>query len=278
MPTAVSAQMVDGSNALDVLGQYDNNSAPSLVPMFTKASFVTRVGLSLTVNTEDSVYLDGVDHRLFVSDSTNNRILVFTLNTDNTLPDHVPDFVLGQSDFNGNVTATSQAGLNIPAGMAYDSASKRLFVADTFSRRVMVFDLSSGITNGMNAQFVLGQSTFTSSTSASTQSGMVGPGAVSYRSSGSLLFVADSSRVLVYDLSSGISNGMNAAHVIGQANFTASTFVSSQSGMRTSVDVAIDASATSSRLFVADRNAARVTVVRHLGQHHGWHERLVRTW
>jgi hypothetical protein len=134
--------------------------------------------------------------------------------------------VLGQSVFDTSDSATTQSGMSNPLGLAYDSLNKKLFVVDSYNNRVLVYNLTSGITNGMIAANVLGQSAFDVSDSATTQNGLNTPRGLAYDSASKRLFVVDQSnyRVLVYDLTSGITDGMNAANVLGQVDFTASVW------------------------------------------------------
>ncbi|PJF20211.1 MAG: hypothetical protein CUN56_17310, partial [Phototrophicales bacterium] len=91
-----------------------------------------------------------------------------------------------------------------------------LFVTDSDASRVLAYNISGGITNGMNASYVLGQSDFTSTASGVTSSGLNNPKGAVYMAP--YLFVTDSdaSRVLAYNISGGITNGMNASYVLGQ--------------------------------------------------------------
>jgi hypothetical protein len=103
---------------------------------------------------------------------------------------------------------------NIPQGIIYDSTSQYLFVADTLNNRVMIFDVSS-ITNGENAVNVLGQSNFTSSTEATTQSGLRGPYGFSSNSTNQKLFVGDASnnRVMIFQLPKITTASLSSATV-----------------------------------------------------------------
>jgi DNA-binding beta-propeller fold protein YncE len=119
--------------------------------------------------------LDSTNHRLFVADTGNNRVMVYSLDSSNHLVGTSASYAIGQPDFandNQNYLASdceqlfklpSQNGLCMPSDVAYDSIHDRLFVLDGGWNRVMVYDLSGGITNGMNASFVLGKANFTAS-------------------------------------------------------------------------------------------------------------------
>jgi DNA-binding beta-propeller fold protein YncE len=258
-PVPVAHALIsNGANAIDQLGQYDDSlSAPA--PSYTKAA-VNDGPNKLGFDDPGGLVFDPVDHRVFVVETTNNRVLVYTLNADNTLPDRIPDYVIGQTDFYTNTAANTQAGLNVPHDAAYDSANDRLFVAETTGDRVKVFDLSGGITNGMNAAFVLGQTTFTGAGNATTQAGMNGPRGVAYDPLNQYLFVSQitANRVTVYNLADGIVNGENAIKVLGQANFTTATAATTQAGMNVPYGLAYDA--VTKYLFVSQDTGNRVTV------------------
>jgi hypothetical protein len=170
------------------------------------------------------------------------------------------DYILGQADFTSKVATTTQNGMYQPAGLAYDSQNGRLFVADYYNHRVLVFNNAAASTltaNGENADYVLGQSGFTTRISTTTQSGMYYPSDVAHDSVNSRLFVADSqnNRVLVFNVASGtISNGKPADFVLGQTNFT--TWTAGRSGSTFSTNgcdsMALAYDSQNARLFVAD--------------------------
>ena len=205
--------------ASDVLGQTDRNGNP----VFNKNEYNNgqlKPGAT-GLDSPQSPVIDTVDHRLFVVDRANNRVLVYQLNSNNLLTDRIADFVLGQADFTGNSPNFSQNTFNQPAGLAYDTLNHYLFVSD--STRVVVFDLSGGITNGMNASFILGQADFSLGGGYSCTAGGSSAGAaLLYEASQKHLYVVDKSmyRVVVFDLSGGITNGMNASYVLGQPDLT----------------------------------------------------------
>ncbi|MGH9637359.1 MAG: hypothetical protein ACRD72_21200, partial [Candidatus Angelobacter sp.] len=196
--------------ASDVLGQ----------PDFTTGR-INAGGLASPASTA----LDSVHHRLFVADSSNDRVLTYNLDGNNNPIDRTADYVLGQSDFTTNNPATGQNGMYNPRGLSYDSTNQRLFVVDAYNQRVLIFDLSSGITDGMDASHVLGQANFTSNAPHYTgQKGLVDPEGVDYDQNSETLFVTNSvsNRVLIFDLSSGITDNMNASYVLGQSDFNGS--------------------------------------------------------
>jgi len=205
---------------------------------------------------------DATNDRLFAAIPTQNRVLVFNLAGGITNGMNASN-VLGQTNFTSTAAGTTQSTLRSPQGLLYDSANQKLFVGDNTNHRVMVYNLSGGITDGMNASNVLGQINFTSGTGATTQSRLRNPGGISYDASGSRLFVGDvgNHRVMVYNLAGGITDGMNAANVLGQANFTSGSASISQSRLNLSFGqgfVAYDG--TTQRFVVADSNNHRVMI------------------
>ncbi len=253
--------VTDGEAAFDVLGKSDN-SLTDPQPVYIKSAAndgANRLGLNFTSD-NPHVFVDDVDHRFYVADNANNRVLIYNLNTDNTFPDHIPDYVLGQSNFYSRAATDSQSGLNMPTDMAYDSNTKLLFVGEESTNRVKIYDLSGGITNGMNATYVLGQTDFTSSVSGNSQSGLNWVIGLDYDQANKRLFVSEYNgcRVKIFDLSGGITNGMNASNVLGQSNWTSTACVNTQSGLNRPGDIAYDSA--NQRLFVPEYSGNRVKV------------------
>jgi len=249
----------NGENASDMLGQYNSLTSTSTV-VYTKNGN-NNGPTALGFREPSDALVDSVHHRLFVADAWNHRVLVYSLNSDNSFPDHTADYVLGQANFISRTIATTQSGMNQPNAIDYDSANDRLFVADTINCRVLVFNTSS-ISNGMNASYVLGEPDFTSQNCGHTQSGIALDPALAYDSANQRLFVDDygSNRVLVFNVAPGsIANGENASYVLGQSNFTNHNSGHSQSTMNGPQGVCYDSN--NSRLFVSEQNPNnRVTV------------------
>ena len=249
--------LADGQNAVDLLGQYDETNFVNPVPVYTKATAndgPNKFGFS----GPSFVAYDSTNLRLFVSEFTNNRVLVYAMNADGSFPDRIPDNVLGQSNYYTSALGNTQNGLNAPGGLVYDSVNNRLFVAQSTGNRVTVYNVSS-ITDGQNATNVLGQVNFTTVTAATTQPGMNAPYGVAYDSANSRLFVAQANgnRVTVYAVSS-ITNGQNATNVLGQPNYTTNAVANTQNGLNGGVGLAYDSANT--RLFVVNNSGNRVTV------------------
>jgi DNA-binding beta-propeller fold protein YncE len=247
--TPTTATFGNGEAAINVLGQFsaDGNEA---TPSYTGSCIDN--GADFGLNRPFGIAIDTVGHRLFVADTNNYRVLVYSLNNDNTLASKTPVNVLGQPDLRScsrPASATASNFLDVYY-LEMDTTNNRLFVPDYGNSRVLVFDVAS-ISNGESAVNVLGQPNFTSSTSATTQAEMSGPDGVIYDSVNNRLFVADynNNRVLVYDIAS-ITNGENAVNVLGQPDFTSSTPATTQAGMGKPDALAYDS--TTNRLFVDD--------------------------
>ena len=243
--------------AADALGQYDD-SLTNPQPVYTKGAAnngPNKLGIG-----SSRVTLDGVHHRLFVDDFTNNRILEFNLNSNNSILSHLPNHILGQPTYSTGAALITQSGLSSPYDLTYDSKYNRLFVADFTNNRVLVYDVAN-IIDSMNASFVLGQADFTHAIAATTQTGMNGPLGVAYDNTRNNLFVSEfgNHRVLVFTLTGGvITNGMSATNVIGQPDFTQSASATTQAGITNIRSMAYDS--VHARLFVGDSGANRILV------------------
>jgi len=155
-------------------------------------------------------------NRLFVVDQSNSRVLIWnTVPTTNGAP---ADVVLGEPTFTTvpPLNTVTQSSLLAPQGLWTDGF--RLLVADTGNNRIMYWTTIPS-TNGANANFVIGQSSFTFSTTPPSAQTMNTP--VGIASDGTRLFVADkgNNRVLVFN-SFPLANNAAADEVLGQQNFT----------------------------------------------------------
>jgi DNA-binding beta-propeller fold protein YncE len=251
------ASITNGEPATNLIGQYDDSSYSDPQPIFTKSgadNSPNKFGL----DTPSGVAIDTDTHKLYISDRTNNRVLVFNLSSENQITDFEPDFVLGQTDFYSNSEGLTQSKLSGPSQLAIDITDQRLFVADTNNNRVLVFDVSS-ISNGENASAVLGQANFTSSELVVSAVRTREPSGLSFDAVNNRLYVADTTnnRVLVFDVTS-ISNGEAATSVLGQPDFITADGATTQAGLIDPQGVAINGNGTI--LFVSDTVNRRVLV------------------
>ena len=171
-----------------------------------------------TLYNPGSVCFDGTN--LYVADPVNNRILIY-----NGIPsgnDASAAVVVGQPDFssvsiNQGFSSPTNQTLNDPSGVFSDGTN--LYVADTGNNRVLIFNPIPG-SNNPTASAVVGQGSFSSTTSAVGAAGLNQPGGVC--AAGNTLVVADSfnHRVLLYSpIPTGM--GVTALYVEGQSSFAA---------------------------------------------------------
>ena len=185
---------------------------------------------------------------LWVSDSSNNRVLMFK-----------PPFatgmaaalVLGHKSFTWSGSALNQTGFNSPIGLRFDT-SGYLWVADEFNSRVLMF--KPPFSNGMAASLVIGQPGFNSGGQATGQTGLYSPTAVAFDLSGNL-WVVDYANHRVLRYTPPFGNGMAAGLVIGQTDFTSNSPGLSQTGLAGPWGIGFDAVGN---LWIADANNSRV--------------------
>lgn len=245
-----SAKMINGAKAEAVFGQ----------PNFTTRTANTGGISASTMNNPNGVSVDA-EGRLWVADRDNHRVLRFD-NASFKSSSGAADGVLGQPDFVTNTTGTSGGKMNAPAAIHADAAG-RLWVADRANNRVLRYDNAAAKANGATPNGVLGQDSYSSSTTGTTASTMNGPWGVYLDGNGGL-WVADrsNSRVLRFDNAATKANGADANGVLGQLNFTSSTYAKTQSGLGEPRGVFVDASG---RLYVADEGNTRVMVYDNAG-------------
>ena len=206
-----AAALVTGAPADGVLGQSD----------FTVCSQGTgidslRVPYALTVDPAG---------RLWVADRENNRVLRFD-NAAAKLNGAPADGVLGAAD------VTSKGSLSSPSGIAIEPGGT-LWVADTYSSRVLRFAQAASKPNGADPDGELGQVGFDYRMPIASRNQLEEPYELAVEPTSGRLWVADtkSHRVLWFDNAAQKANGADADGVLGQtmysgnqAGTTASTF------------------------------------------------------
>jgi DNA-binding beta-propeller fold protein YncE len=216
----------------------------------SSAAAATKVGMNGPFN----VAVDPTSHKVFVVDTSNNRVLRFA-SVVALANGAAAQAVLGQPTFTSHSPAATQSKMNKP-GAVFVDAGGRLWVADTYNNRVLRFDHAASTANGAKADGVLGQADFTHGSAHGGAGGMSLPFDARV-DAGGRLWVADTfnNRVLRFDGAAARANGSNADGVLGQPDFTSTSFSTTQSGMYWPYGVVVDASG---RLWVADAFNNRV--------------------
>ncbi len=202
--------------------------------------------------------------QLYVVDRNNNRMLIYR-----PLPSGngtAASLVEGQANFTTAAAnqASSRPGAATqfrPTGVRTDGA--RLFVADRFNNRVLIYN-GEPVASGAAAAVVVGQlnlSTGSANRGGATASTNTVSSPVGVFSDGTKLFIADTgnNRVLIYNAIPAV-NGAKADVVVGQASFTASGFNQGLGVRAQTLSAPTDAVTDGTKLYVADRSNNRVLI------------------
>ena len=204
------------------------------------------------------VFTDGT--KLVISDSYNNRILIFNSIPTSNYP--VADVVIGQPDMTTNVQnygcpPSSGSGKSLSGPWGVLIVSNRLLISDRNNNRVMVFN-SLPTTNYASADVVLGQPDMVNVFSGTSESRMTDP--LQLATDGTKLFVADqyNSRVLIFNTVPVVSN-TPADVVIGQEDMNSNTI---NSGGLSSKSLNLPAGVfyINSKLLISDQYNSRVLI------------------
>lgn len=198
--------------------------------------------------------------RLYVADTSNNRILGFA-DARRVRPGDRADIVIGQPDgfrslINfpyGTSDQRDDASLSGPIGLAVDKGGN-LWVADSGNSRALRFPSPFFQQGAIRADVVLGQLSFTSRTTDATARTMAAPYGIALSSDGHV-FVSDAahSRVLMFE--EPLQNGKAASRVFGQPDFSSIGAGTENNRFNQPRGIAID---TDDRLYVADNRNNRV--------------------
>lgn len=168
------------------------------------------------------------------------------------------DLVLGSADFTtvGSASA-SPSGIDGPEGIAIDPVTGKVFVAAIIQNRILRFASASSLKSGANAEAVLGQINFSSTSAATAQARFNGPAGICVDRKGRL-WVADRNnhRVVMFEGASTLSNGAPADLVLGQAGFVTNASGTSATAMNAPFGVFVD---KDDNLWVAEQGNHRVT-------------------
>lgn len=201
-----------------------------------------------TLNNPTGLFYDYANQRLYISDTGNNRVLIYT--TAIAGDGQNANYVIGQTNFTNNGPASTRSGLSSPEGVSVNASNNALAIADRDNNRVMIWS-SPPLSNGANASNVLGQAGFTSSGYGTTDKALHTPRGVGYDPNSGYLYVADSenNRVLVWT-APVTANNQAANYVLGQTTFTANSAGTSSTALRNPTRVSIGSS--SGVVYVTD--------------------------
>lgn len=213
-------RQLSNHNAIDVIGQTD---------FYGTAAAAPPTALTLSGPTGLAISADGT--KLFVSDTGNNRILIFDDNTSTTI-DKTADIALGQPGFitSGANNPGSSTGLNAPQGIYYFEASDRLLVADQNNCRVAAWNSITTIATGAAISYQLGAggvalgAAITCPPMAESNTTLNLPKAVTVDAGSQKIFVADydANRIAIWDVADTTAATMDDPP-IGQIDTTTAT-------------------------------------------------------
>lgn len=251
-----SAYNSNGQPASNILGQTLPDGSGSYTT--STVNNPSNVGM----NGNSGVAVDPTRHLVYVADRNNSRVMVYSLNTDNTFPDYKADYVVGQANFTGTkinrgTGVPARNSLNLPTRVTVDQATGDIYVSDTGNNRVLVF--ASVSADDPDATHVIGATNYTSTNSSGvvSQSTMLSPVGVAVYGTGvsTRVYVADKdfNRVLQFGQITG--DGQNALYVLGQTDFISSTSGLSQNTLASPSGVGVD---STGKVYVADTNNNRI--------------------
>jgi len=221
---------------------------------------------------------------LFVADSGNNRVLVYSSNPGGLTS--TAQRVIGQLDFPDNAPNLTEgkefnlAGASLTSAISgsaildVNSTPHHLYVADSGNNRILGFNDFQHALAGQKADIVIGQPDFSRTTinypsgdpAAPNQQGLSGPTGLALDSAGNL-YVADlfNGRILRFPapFASGTKTLESADLVIGQSSFTSIVSDPTERTMSAPISLAFtkdgaDNSRSSGYLIAADVNHNRV--------------------
>ncbi len=243
VPLEAGTLFRSGADAQLVLGQSDFTSTGSSAA-------------AIYVADPQGICVDPVTGKVFVADHFNHRVLRYG-SAETLLNGAAAEIVLGQGGFLASAPGTTEKTMREPFDVAID-ADGNLWVADTGNHRVLRFDDAATIATGAAATRVFGQPNMTSSASGTDADQLNRPSSLDFDNAGNLYIGdGDNARVLIHLNPDAKSDGAAADVLLGQADFAAPSFATSQEILHYPGGLAVDANGT---LFVSGLVTNRILV------------------
>jgi len=202
-----------------VFDKFPTAHGPSALAVMGQTS-MSGSGGGLAANRFDFSNLGGLasdnDGRIYISDSANNRVLIY-----NQVPSSSganADYVLGQPNFTSNTVDNGNTNQELNSPTALSINGSKLYVSDSGSHRVLVFDLPI-TANHAAASNVIGQPDFNTKSSGITALKYNWPWATLENNGAFYVVDASNYRILGYSSTPTVPNS-NADILLGSANFT----------------------------------------------------------
>ncbi|KKQ79787.1 MAG: Conserved repeat domain protein, partial [Parcubacteria group bacterium GW2011_GWC2_38_7] len=255
----VEAVLEDGANAIDMIGQYDDNFELDYTQGLSHTIAPNNYGLDSSTD----VVVDQVNHQLFIADYDNARVVVYDLDVDNVPIDYFQDYVIGQPDFQSN--GQNNPPFGAPISVEVSSDGLYLFVGwDGASASVLVYTLPIA----ENDATELYHFSDLDGTGCDINH-IASPNDIEYVETAGNKFVlvadaGENDRVLIYEVTA-MSDGLDPVYVLGQPNFDTCDSGVSTTALSNPHGVAYDVGAdpdlmTDDRIFIADNLNNRVVV------------------
>ncbi len=198
------------------------------------------------------------DISIEVSDGTCSKLITFNVEVFKQSYSNFESakIVVGQVDFNTVNTNASQ--INAPgSNSSAVSAKGVLAVGSQTTNRVLIWN-SVPDSDGVPANIVIGQNTFTSTGAGNNTRGLDSPNGVTFSPDGNKIIVADSrnNRLLIWN-NIPTSNNQPADVVVGQNNFTSYNPSTGANRLNSASDVQVT---PSGKMIVTDRGNSRVLI------------------
>ena len=160
---------------------------------------------------------------MYLSDRNHHRVLRYD-HIDSKVSASSADCVFGQPNFTQAMASISRTGLNNPGEITSD-ANGTLFVDDQVNKRILVFNNANSLSNGANADVVIGQTDFVSRSTGCSINKFEGTFGLGYDKTNDILFVADGDnyRVLIFSSKKQLYPPLQQAYNIEFKNTTESS-------------------------------------------------------